>query len=337
MDSTSATLSAPTSSPVSAAPATSAPAPTPTPAERPQTMAEAFARDAASSTPDVSETAPAATVQADATTEIGDSTTAPGPIPFTAHKTALENARTKAKDAALAEFQQQYGWAMQADRSIVETGMQIGQLYQADRPGFIRQVLAEAITDPTLAPLVRSEAARVLGSRQQPQAPQAPDLSPDIPVLDAHGQVVTQTYSADRVQQIVQQAIQDALGKELTPIKQDFESRQQQEQARQQQQALQSEVNEIYREATDVLPGFEDHKDEIAKVFATIPGDPAKALRAAWKQVVGGKLAVADQVKADTLKTLQTQAAASTVNPAAANVSPTKRPSSFLDPSLRWA
>ncbi len=41
MDSTSATLSAPTSSPVSAAPATSAPAPTPTPAERPQPMAEA--------------------------------------------------------------------------------------------------------------------------------------------------------------------------------------------------------------------------------------------------------------------------------------------------------
>lgn len=299
-------------------------------------MAEAFARDAASSTSDASEMAPAATAQADATTEIGDSTTAPGPIPFTAHKTALENARAKAKDAALAEFQQQYGWAMQADRSVVETGMQIGQLYQSDRPGFIRQVLAEAITDPTLAPLVRSEAARVLGSRQH-QAPPATDLSPDIPVLDANGQVVTQTYSAERVQQIVQQAIQDALGKELTPIKQDFESRQQQEQARQQQQALQQEVNEIYREATDVLPGFEEHKDEIAKVFATIPGDPAKALRAAWKQVVGGKLAVADQVKADTLKTLQTQAAASTVNPAASIVSPTKRPASFLDPSLKWA
>jgi len=329
---TPTTTSAPAPT-TSAAPATSAPSASPAPAERP-TFAQAFASDAAPSTDSSSApTETAATAQAETSP-----TESAGPIPFTAHKTALENARLKAREAAQAEFQQQYGWAMQTDRAAVEEAARIGRTYATDKPGFIRQLLAEATTDPELAPLVRSEAARVLGMRQQAQPQPAPiDLSPDIPVMDQDGRVVAQTYSHERLQQVVQKAIEDFASRELSPIKQDYQSRQQEQQAQKAQQELQTAVSDIYSEATDVLPGFKEHEAEIAQAFATIPGDPAKALRAAWKQVVGSKLASADQVKADTLKDLQTKAAASAVNPASAVIPTTQRPRSFNDPSLKWA
>jgi len=318
-----------------AAPATSAPSVSMTPEQRP-TFAEAFARDAAPTpAPATPEGDPSATATEAAPTDAS----AQGPIPFTVHKTALENARTKATEQARAEFQQEYGWAQNLDRQSVESAMSIGQMYQQDRPGFIRQVLAEAMSDADLAPLIRSEAARALssGRGQQQAAPQAPDLSPDIPVMDSEGRMVAQTFSAEKVQQIVQHAIQQAMDREVGPMKADYQSRQQQEQAHQARQALETATTDIYQEAVDVLPAFKEHEAEIAKVFATIPGEPARALRAAWKQVVGGKLADAGRVKADYVTELQTKAAASGVNPAAAAIAPSKRIRSFNDPSLKWS
>lgn len=322
----STSVSTPSAAPStpSAAPATSAPSSSPTPSQRP-TFAQAFARDAAqpadpsSAQPEAATTAPA-----------GDGLTegAQGPIPFTVHKTALENARTKEADRVRAEVQAQYGWAAGVDRSTAEAGMQIGRMFQQDRPGFIRQVLAEAMADQTLAPMVRSEAARVLGSRRQ-EAPA--DLSPDIPVMDAQGNMVAQTYSATRVQQIVQQALEQA----LQPLQQDYQQRQQRDQQVAYAQQLESTTQDIWSDVSS-LPGFADHKDEIAKVFAATPGDPGRALRAAWKQVVGPKVGVVDKVRADYQKELQTKAAASTVNPASAVIPATKRPRSFKDPSLKW-
>lgn len=344
MTETTTTTTTPATAPAAppaAAPATSAPATPSSPGERPTTFAEAFARDAA-----VSET-PAAddgTATTAPSSETPDDTAppTPGEPPREKWETILNNAREKAKQEATKEFQQQYGWAQGVDRAAVEEAARMGQLYQQDRPGFIRQMLAEALTDADLAPLVRSEAARVLANRTrgtQPEAQPAPDLSPDIPVLDAEGRVVTQTYSAERVQQIVQQAISDAIGKELAPLKQDYQTRQQREQAIQQQQALQQQSESIYADALETLPGFKEHEASIAEAFNAIPASvPAdRALRMAWKQVVGDKLANADQVKAQTITDLKTKAAASTVNPATAGIATTKRPTSFHDASLSWS
>lgn len=332
--SSTSTTAAPSVSSSSAAPATSAPSESSTPVQRPATFEEAFARDAATQSDS------AATPDATAATEPSAATTAesatPGEPPRERWDSILENARKKAADDATQKFQQDYGWAMRADRQALEQAIALSQSYATDRPAFIRNVLAEAITDPTLAPLVRSEAARVLGARQ-PQAQPAPDLSPDIPVMDANGQIVAQTFSAEKVQQIVQHAIQDALTKEVGPIKQDFQTRQEREQAIRAQQELQTQVQDIYADSRE-LPGFAEHEAEIAEVFASIPATvaPDKALRQAWKQVVGDKLANRDQVKADQIRELQTKAAASTVNPAAAVVSTAKRPTSFYDQSLKW-
>jgi len=330
------TPSAPTMTPA-AAPATSAPSSSVAPSERP-TFAEAFARDAAAepSTPSDS-TDPAAIAQTESTTPDGV-TTDPGPMPFQAHKTALENARVKERERVTQEFEQQYGWAKTADRAAIESAQQIGQMYANDRPGFIRQVMAEALADPNMAPMVRSEAARVLGQRAQAPTAPAVDLSPDIPVMDASGQVVAQTYSHERLQQVIAKAIEDFATRELSPIKQDYQSRQQAAETQRVQQELQTATQDIYAEALDVLPNFKEHEQEIAAVFATLPASmaPDKALRAAWKQVVGGKLANADQVRATQLTEMKTKAAASGVNPASAVIASTSRPKSFNDPSLKW-
>lgn len=319
----------------SAAPATSAPPSAPTPAERPRTLTEAFARDAAAppAAPDAS-TDTAATGLA---SESGSETVPPGPIPFAAHKTALENARVKAREAVQAEFDQQYGWAKQGSPELLQQGIELGRLFTQDRAGFVRQVMQEALTDPSMAPLIRSEAARVLGQRVAPQPP-PPDLSPDIPVMDAHGQVVAQTFSADRVQQIVQQAVAQALEREVAPLKQDYQTRQQAEQARQMQEAVQTASRDIYTEAVETLPGFKEHEAAIAKRFEALPVSlPAdRALRQAWKDVVGHTLAPMDRVKADTLKELQTKAAASAATPTPTAVPTSRRPTSLLDPGLSW-
>jgi len=322
------TASTPTTTAAPSAPAASAPA---TPAERPTTFAQAFASDAATQTeasaqPEAATTQPAETTTA--TAPVHPSAEKTGPIPFDVHKTALENARTK----AVAEYKEKFGWAEAVDRSAYEEAARIGQLYQRDKPAYIRQVLAEAVNDPTLAPLVRSEAARVLGSRQQPAAPQA--IEPDIPVVDEQGRTVAQAFSAERVKALIAQAVADAIGKEVAPIKADFQTRQQQEQARQQQAEAQKASNTLYEQVTTELQGFKEHEAEIAAVFEKIPGDPATALYRAYAQVVIPKLQAAGQAKA--LEDLKTKAAASTANPASATVAATKRPKSFSDSSLKW-
>ena len=309
-----------------AAPATSAPSSSVSTGERPRSFTEAFARDAAGPATETTPEPAAAIAQPSDPAVPSDNPSAEPPKER--WDSILANARTK----AIAEYKEKVGWAETVDRAAYEEAARIGQLYQRDKPAYIRQVLAEAVNDPTLAPLVRSEAARVLGSRQQPAAPQA--IEPDIPVVDESGRVVAQAFSAERVKALVAQAVADAIGKEVAPIKADFQSRQQQEQARQEQVQLQSTVTTLYEQATTDLPHFKEHEQAIAAAFEKIPGDPGTALYRAYAQVVLPKLQAAGQAQA--LEDLKTKAAASTANPASATVTTTKRPKSFSDSSLKW-
>lgn len=312
-----------------AAPSTSAGTATITPDQRP-TFAQAFASDAATPIETPAQPEAATTQPADATTAQALPTTSEptGPIPLEVHRKALENARTKARTEVEAEL----GWAKTVDRASYEEAMRIGQMYQTDRPAYIRQVLSEALASPELAPLVRSEAARVLGSRQKEQTPS--EIEPDIPVVDDRGNVVSQAFSAGKVKELIARAVQDAIGKEVAPMKADFQTRQQQEQHQKEQAHLESSVKTLYEQATSELPHFKEHEAEISKAFADIPGDPAVALHRAWAKVVLPKLEAKNQSK--TLDELKTKAAASTVNPAGAVVAATKRPRSMTDPSLQW-
>ncbi len=305
-------------------PAASVDTSAPAVSERPTSAHDALTQAAAAIT---SETAAPLETAATGPAQPGDPASAlhpsTGSPPEKHWPTILENARTKAKDEALAQWRQQHGWAEQVDRQAVERMGQIAELYQRDRPGYIRQILADAVSDPTLAPVVRSEAARILGQRQAPPV----DLSPDIPVIDEQGRVVSQTLSAERIQARIDAGIAKALGtmgEQVKPLLSEREARQQREQAAEEDRQLEAYTGDLYNEACDVLPHFKEYEPEIARVMATIPGDPARAMRQAWKQVVGPTLSA--KAKAEVLDSFSKKAAAQTVDGSGKAASTPTRP-----------
>ena len=300
---------------------------------------EATAADSLSATPatDATQTdsasapatgAPAETATA---TAVHPNTEDQGPIPLERHKAILENARTEAGAKALAEWRQQYGWAEQVDRDAVARAVALGDAYQRDRAGYIRSLIEEARTDPELGPLIRSDLARELGRR--PEA----DIEPDIPVMDAQGQVVSHAFSADRVKQLIAREV----AKAVNPLNEDKKTREERDTKetyeRELQQFTRQESARI-RTAVEKLPHAKEHWQAIVAKAQTYPEDipVGEALRDAYYEVVGPTLT--DRAKSEVLDSLKTKAAAAsgTVNPAHAAIASSKRPASFLDPSLQW-
>lgn len=321
--------------------------------ERP-TMQQAFAADLApvteslpvsTPTPETTPAVPAsaAAIGPPATSDpasVNPSTEPTGPIPFDRHKTILDGAY-KERDEAKQQLEawKPYEWAKQVDQTALNKAVELGQLYEKDRAGYIKQLLAEARVDPELGPIVRSELARELGSRPK-SGPDLSDLTPDIPVHDQTGALVAQTYSADRVQAIVQRAVASAIAEHVQPLKQDADTRrqteQQAEQQRQQTAFLTRESTRI-KSAVQKLPHAMEHWPAIVEKARTYPEDlpVGEAVRDAYFEVVGPKLSQAAQ--ATVLDTLKTKAAASSVNPAGAVVASAHKPKSMLDPSLKWS
>lgn len=316
-----------------------------TASERPS-FAQAFASSEGSSAADsqtatTSATDTAATPNADAiappavSTSPETSTPVQGTPPQERWPDILNNARAKTRAEVESEFRQKFGWAEQVDPQDIAKLQGWSQAYSADPVAWFKQTISDLkATHPHLATQLHSEAARVLaGARQAPQPPVS-DLEPDIPVQDQDGRIVAQAYSAGKVKALIAQAVQDAIGQEVGPLKQDFQTRQQQAQHAEGQRQLKESVDGIYGTAISELPHFKEHEVEIANAMAQIPGDPAQALHRAWAKVVLPKLSA--KAKAEQLVTLKTNAASSTVNPAGAVVASTKRPTSFNDPSLTW-
>lgn len=252
------------------APATPTPAETPavTPPERPTSMRDAFEQVQAkhSATPGTPTTQAAETPTTD-----GKPAATKGPIPFDVHETSMKNAREKTRADVEAEYRQKYGWADTLDRSAAESGVQIARMFAQDREGFVRQMLHDAVADPTLAPVVRSEAARILNGARGQTSPEI-DLEPDNPALyDNEGRQLTQAgYSAQKVQALVQKAVQDALAKEVAPLKQAHDTRVQQEALTQLQSTATADATAAMTEASK-WSGFAEHKGEIANVFRANP------------------------------------------------------------------
>lgn len=315
--------------------------------ERP-TFEQAFASDASvaeshpAPTQESTETPSAAPASVDAIAPPADpaqadGTPAKGPIPFDRHD-AIVKGVYKERDALKTQFdqlQQQTAWTKDVNPNDARLGAELARRFQTDRAGYLRDVMAEALQNPELAPLVRSEAARVLGTRSQPSAQD--DLAPDIPVMDERGQVVSQTYSADRVRQIVAKAVQEAITKEVAPMRDDFQTRQAREKAAEETRQSEAYAKKAHARLSR-LPGYtKETAKAIAAEMNNIPGDDLyEVAEEAWFRVVGKWLSNADETRTKQLDELQRKAAASTVNPSGAAVASTRRPTSFNDPSLQW-
>ena len=324
---------------------------TPVVSERP-TFEQAFAAEPAatdslpvtpaseSPTPDSASAAttepPAAELQA--TTTPSPETKA-GEPPKERWDDILANTRTKTRAEVEAEWKA-YEWAKQVPKEQFDSMAQWYAKAQTNPVEFALSLVEELSADQQHAATLRSHAGRLLRSaRSGPAEAQTPDLKPDIPVYDNQGQLVAQTFSADKVQSIVQHAVQQAITEHVQPLKQDAATRQraeqQAEQQRQQHAFVASESARI-QSAVLKLPKAHEHWTAIVEKAKTYADDlpVGEALRDAYFEVVLPTLTHA--AKSEVLDSLKTKAAAGSVNPSGAVVASTKRPASFLDPSLKW-
>lgn len=281
-----------------------------------------------------SDSASAAAIEQPVTQVDGETTPAKGPVSYERFYEVNEAKKRLETDAqTYRQEAEALSWAKQVDRAAVENAARLSQLYQSDPDGFLDNLYAEAsAADPSRARALKAGAARIL-ARRELSSPQAAPTIPDVQILDGQGQVVGNLREI--VHALADAHLTEYSAKELQPLKQEVESRQQREKDAEADRQFNAHITGLYEDVVD-LPGFKDHESEIATVFAASTGDPKRALKAAYLQVVGQKLGNVDQVKARTLDELKTKAAASTHNPAGAVVAATQRPKSFHDSSLKW-
>lgn len=299
----------------------------------PTTFAEAFASDASSAPdPSASATTPPAAAQP---AQDAAGTTPAAREPFIP-RARFDEVNTQL--GQLKEWKDKHGWAETVDRRSVEQATQIAQRFQQDPGGYIRDLLTEAVGNPQLAPIVRSEVARLLG--QRPAAAPAPvDLTP-LPVEMTDGQT-RNLFTAEQLQAFVQQ--------ELAKVREEFKP------AMQSAAELQAEREDAtaQRQAKDfatgalgelqALPGFKEHAKEIAaaldpKALRLASDHPAEVTAAAYRAYATLVLPKLNQSsQSQLLDTLQRNAVASrSPNPGSAAPSAPGDVRSFNDRRLEW-
>lgn len=308
---------------------------TPTPAERP-TFAQAFAQDAAPTTPDASTTTDTATTQPVDTQALDGATnpSAPqGPVPLAVHQKALENARLKAAQEAQAAFDRDYGWAKQVPREQLERFGSIASSMTTDPIGFLNKFVAELQANPVHAAALRSNAGRMLAARQANAEPQ-----PDVQIVNDQGQVTGRTYSAEGLAKRDAWREKQLLAKveqQYGPLIAEREQRQTAEKTAEAKKQIAAKAEQHFARVDRILDGDKSLYPEVNRLMAA---DPTLDAVDAALEVRKTKIAPAAKGKAeaDVLESLKTKAAAQAMNPATAAVAATSRPKSFNDPSLKW-
>ena len=257
-----------------------------------------------------------------------------GPIPFDRHKSILDGAYAE-RDTARREFEeykQKYGWAGSIDPTEFQQLQRWSTAYREDPVRWMAETVGELKQQyPHLTPALTSEAARILaGSRGfQPE----PEIEPDIPVLDAQGQVVSQAFSADRVKQLIARSVAEAIGREVGPLKQTEERRQAAEQARAVHAEATQSADDQFRTAQQ-WHGFKEYRASIEKAYAAHEN---WSLPDAYLHVLHTEILpkLSQTAQGQLLTHLQTQAAGSTVHPSGTSPTQPFRPKSF-DEALRY-
>jgi hypothetical protein len=265
-----------------------------------------------------SESTPAATAtiapSSDAPPEPSTDPASAGPIPFDRHKSALENARVKAREEALTEWRQQHGWAEQVDRTQLESWSQTAAQMSSDPVGFLQKFAAELQNHPVYGPQLKSHAARTLGQRQ---AAQVDDVEPQADLQTEDG---TPVYSAKQLaarEAWRERQWEKKFSERLAPLQ---ETHAEMQEARQRELIENASSNFAKREldAVRALPHYDQYKAEIKAKFAAMPppehpaGYSAQLYRA-YVETVVPKLSQSERSK--VLAEMQTKGAASTASP----------------------
>ena len=204
----------------------------------------------------------------------GSATPAPdrGPIPYDRHEAILHGAYGERDTAqkALREYQEKYGWVDQ---------------FQTDPLPHLEQWLDELSQHAEYGPKLYAKAARMLQSRRGHQVSQAAteEPQPDVPVMDAQGNVVNQTYSAKQLkawQEWNWAQREAALSERFAPLETAHKTAQQKEQ----EAVAKAQSDANARTTLDGLRKSEDFKKNEAqfKAFFASHEEYADNVHAAW-------------------------------------------------------
>ena len=262
-----------------------------------------------------------------------------GPVPFDRHKAILEAERTKHTD--LEAKWQRVAWV----EELVNQGLTPDQArsaltlsgYLDSNPAqFLEAFLQEASNNPSLAPQVRSIAARVLGQRSA-SPDDDPEPQPDY-YVDGQDGNRTPFMSAPTLakwRSWHERKLKAEMDARLGPIEQ-------REQARTQAQAvdtLRSQVFAATKAELDDLrtqPHFSEHEAEIKSYLASQNYQPS--LHQAYVHVLTTKVlpGISQRERDAAIAEMQKQAHAGSVNPKGGAPSTPAKVTRFDDPSLKW-
>jgi len=216
--------------------------------------------------------------------------------------------------AAAEKFREQYRWAESVPREQLEQMSAWYARYQGDPGEFLERAYQEALSHPVHGATVKSRVGRMLASLRAPATP-APDptFEPDVPVMNEQGQIVSRTYSAD----LVKQMLAHEIGKAVQPLQQDYDTRQEtakQAQAREQRQAQAYATADADVAYVTKRPLFNEHK---ADILAAFKAHPSMTIREAYDYVMDTTVlpGFGQKAEANVLSDLQRKAAAQTVAP----------------------
>lgn len=319
-------------------------------APAPLTFEQAFAADA-SPAPDPGSSAVDATAAGQPTqTEPSTTTQAPGEPdrePFIP-RARFDEVNTERNE--LKAWRDSRAWAEHLDGQAFQ---QLSSFYGravADPRSFALHMLDQLAASPEHGPLIRSELARRLGTRQSresaPSAAAEGMPEPDVAITDANGQEVSRTYSAQQLAKrdaYLRSQLLAEIKADLGPQFQTINEIRQQRATEQAQQAADTFAKTATTELS-TLPHFDQHKAEIGQALKAMglesdhPSDVKAALYKAYWQVVGPKLQNGGTTPQGVLADLQRKAhASSTVHPGRAASSAPRAPRSFAEiPADQW-
>lgn len=248
------------------------------------------------------------------------------------HQRILENARQK----AVAEYQQRYGWAEQVSAEEFQQIQSIARHFASgNQLEGIKALLNEARKDPTVEAQLRSEAARILAQRAQPTGP---DLHP-IQVQLENGQTVG-LYSAEQIAALKDQWL-SAVEQKLQPLQQSHAQQQQAAEAARFEAAWTQWQTRTVSDAAS-WPGMDNpdtraqFAQEVGRNIERIPANRVdlieREIDRAYRKVVVPTLATSSRQA--VLNDINRHANASTVNPGRTT---TRVPKSMDDMSIAEA
>ena len=276
-------------------------------------------------TPAVSTPASATPTPAGTTTPVQDPQ---GPIPFDRHKEILESTRGKTRTEVETEYRQKYGWADE---------------YQRDPWTFMQQRLDAMANHPQYAPHVLSYYARALQARRGLNGPRAgtgqaqvEEPKPDVPIVDAQGQVTGYTYS-DKALKAMRQYDRAQLDSQVAQKLQPLEQLAQQWQQAQQQAQVDRQASQTLTELRQ-QPHFTEHEAAIKQALIDHE-DWGDNVHRAYLHVLQTKVlpTLSQTEQAKVLTSLQTQANGGSVNPGQRAPSQTPKFKSFSDAAEYYA